>query len=81
MSVEVDADGNLTRYLNSQITCSIPTDMKPQGVWYGAFEVSMSVSRVCLLYNDPLNAEYPSKVEAEKVGKSDCKELADILEK
>jgi PAS domain-containing protein len=57
VSVELNDNGNLSRYLNGKLMCTVATGIKPQGVWYGAFEVSMSVSRVCLLDDDAFPAD------------------------
>lgn len=54
VTVQLHGSGHLSRYLNGKLLYTIATGMKPEGTWYGAFEVSMSVSGVCLLDQDPL---------------------------
>lgn len=64
ITVELSAGGQLRRYINKQLINSVDTGRLPEGDWYGVFEVSFRVARVCLV-NENLNtpeATRPSKL-------------------
>lgn len=60
VTVRLHESGDLSRYLNGQLICTVATGMKPEGAWYGAFEVSMSVSSVTMLLDKDL---FPTQAE------------------
>jgi hypothetical protein len=60
VTVQLHESGHLSRYLNGKLMCTIATGVKPEGTWYGAFEISMSVSNARLV-NNPNNTQAHAK--------------------
>lgn len=82
VTVELTSTGQLRRYVNKKLIDDIDTGRLPLEDWYGAFEVSFRVARVCLV-NDEL---YPPVVSKDPLGSAGVdsidvakKKLTDVL--
>jgi hypothetical protein len=52
ITVELTQSGSLRRFLNGTLVNTVPTECRPEGAWYAAFEVSFKVASVELIADD-----------------------------